>query len=229
MNGARRDRRPRVSGVVLFPGAGSGRDHSSLIAIERTLAPLSVSRVDFPYRRAGRRPPDKPPVLMAAVRDAVRAAARKWNVPTGEIVIGGRSMGGRICSMVVADVDDPLEVAGLVLIAYPLAPPSRNPGPVSSKAVSSKAVSSKAVSRKASSRTEHLGRIDVPTLCVSGTRDPFGTPARLRRAMGRISGEVTWHWCAGRAHDLRGCDEEVAAVIAEWLDVSAPSARRRRG
>lgn len=215
MNAASRSRRRRVSGVVLFPGAGSDRDHSSLVALERALAPLPVSRVDFPYRKAGRRPPDRPPVLMAAVREAVDSAARKWKVPTSEIVIGGRSMGGRICSMVVADADDPLEVAGLVLVAYPLAPPART--------------AARSTVRARVSRTEHLGRITVPTLCVSGTRDTFGTPAQLKRAMGRVAGDVTWHWCTGKGHDLRGCDDEIAAAARRWLEVSAAPARRRRG
>lgn len=202
----------RISGVVLFPGAGSGRDHPSLVAIERALKPLPVSRVDFPYRKAGRRAPDRAPVLMEAVRAAVTAASRRWGVPTHEIVIGGRSMGGRICSMVVADEDDPLPVAGLLLVAYPLDPPRKAPS-----------------SRPRPSRTAHLERIDVPTLCVSGTRDAFGSPARLRRAMSKVQGAVTWHWCEARGHDLRGCDDEVAEVTARWVAVSGAPARRRRG
>lgn len=227
MSGSRRTRRPRVSGVVLFPGAGSDRNHSSLVAIERSLGELPVSRVDFPYRKAGRRPPDRPPVLMAAVRTAVDAAAAKLGVPTSEIVIGGRSMGGRICSMVVADLDGPLEVAGLVLIAYPLAPPGRTAGrtPAGTPARTPAGRSPRAPA----SRTEHLGRIEVPTLCVSGTRDSFGSPARLRRAMGKITGEVTWHWCREKGHDLRGCDDEVAAAVARWIDLTAAPGRRRRG
>lgn len=205
--------------MVLFPGAGSDRNHSSLVALESALAPLPVVRVDFPYRKNGRRPPDRPPVLMAAVRDAVHAAATRWKVPTSEIVIGGRSMGGRICSMVVADADDPLRVAGLVLIAYPLAPPVRT----SARAGSAR------TTRAPASRTEHLARVDIPTLCVSGTRDSFGSPPRLRRAMARMNGEVTWHWCREKGHDLRGCDDEVAAAVSRWIVVTGASARRRRG
>ena len=47
-----------VRGVVLFPGAGSGRDHAALVAIENELSPLPVLRVDFPYRKAGKKFPD---------------------------------------------------------------------------------------------------------------------------------------------------------------------------
>jgi len=83
--------------VLLFPGAGSDRTHSSLLAIEEALTPLPVERADFPYRREGRRAPDRPPKLMACVRDEA-------------------------AQLVVADG---LAAAGLALIAYPLHPPGR--------------------------------------------------------------------------------------------------------
>ena len=185
----------KPAGIVLFPGAGSAADHPSLVAIEQELAPVPVRRVDFPYRRAGRKAPDRAPVLLACVREEVRAFAAQLGVPTSRLVIGGRSMGGRMCSMAAADADDPLRVAGLVLVSYPLHPPAR----------------------PEKMRTEHLPGITVPTLCISGTKDTFGTPAELKRAFRRVPGEVTWHLIEGKGHDLRNSDAEVASVIRRWL------------
>ena len=105
--------------LLLFPGAGSSRTHSSLLAIEAAVAPMRVTRADFPYRKAGRKAPDRTPVLLQTVRDEAAPLL------AGGLVLGGRSMGGRMCSMVVADADDPLPARGLVLISYPLHPPGK--------------------------------------------------------------------------------------------------------
>jgi len=77
-------RRTKLDGVMLTPGAGSGREHHTLVAIENALAPLPVARVDFPYRRAGRRAPDRQPVLLQCVRDEVAA----WTATHTEVVPG---------------------------------------------------------------------------------------------------------------------------------------------
>ena len=103
-----------VRGVVLFPGAGSSRDHAALIAVENHLSPLPVLRVDFPYRKAGKKFPDKAPVLVQCVKDEVRAIARDLGCDTTDLVIGGRSMGGRMCTMASSDSEDALLVAGVV-------------------------------------------------------------------------------------------------------------------
>lgn len=190
----------KPAGVVLFPGAGSSADHPSLVAIEEALAPIPVLRADFPYRRAGRRAPDRAPVLLACVRDEVRAFAKTLGVPTSRLVIGGRSMGGRMCSMVAADTDDPLKVAGLILVSYPLHPPAK----------------------PEKLRTEHLPGITVPTLCISGTKDTFGTPAELRRHFRRVKGDVTWSLIEKKGHDLKGCDDVIAATVSEWLKSPRP-------
>ena len=185
----------KPAGVVLFPGAGSSADHASLLAIEDALSPVPVRRVDFPYRRAGRRAPDRAPVLVACVKEEVRTFARELGVPTSRIAIGGRSMGGRMCSMAVADPDDPLRAGALVLVSYPLHPPAQPD----------------------KKRTAHLPGVNVPVLCISGTKDTFGTPAELRRAFRRVPGEVTWVFVDGKGHDLRGCDASVARTVSEWL------------
>ena len=96
--------------LLLFPGAGSSSAHSSLLAIEAAVAPMQCVRADFPYRKAGRKPPDRAPVLLQAVRDEAAPLLADG------LILGGRSMGGRMCSMVVGDADDPLSARGLVLI-----------------------------------------------------------------------------------------------------------------
>ena len=184
-----------IAGVVLFPGAGSSSTHSSLVAMEVALAPLSVARHDFPYRIAGKPFPDKSPVLIASVKEHVRAFAESLGVPTSKIVIGGRSMGGRMCSMAVADEDDPLLVAGLVLVSYPLHPPKK-PDTL---------------------RIEHLPRIAVPIFCVSGTKDNFGTPEELEDAFTVVPGVVTWSWVDNGRHELAKADADVARRIATWV------------
>ncbi len=187
--------RPKTpAGVVLTPGAGAGRDHPSLVATEHALVPsgITVERVDFPYRLAGRQAPDRPPVLVAAVTDATTSLAEQLGVPTGRVAIGGRSMGGRMCSMAAAEG---LEVAALVLISYPLHPPGK----------------------PERLRTEHFERISVPCLFVSGTKDSFGTPGELEAATKAIGGPVTHVWLEGGDHGLRRKDDAVAETVAEWL------------
>ena len=175
--------------LLLFPGAGSSSTHPSLLAIEAAVAPMHCVRADFPYRKAGRKAPDRTPLLLQAVRDEAAPLV------DGGLVLGGRSMGGRMCSMVVADVDDPLPARGLVLISYPLHPPGK----------------------PESLRVEHLPRLTVPCLFIHGSRDPFGSPTELQPWMETIPGKVTHHWIEGRGHDLKGCDAVIARLVAEWI------------
>lgn len=194
-----------IAGLLLFPGAGSDAAHSSLMAIERAVQPLPVARIDFPYRLAGRRTPDRAPVLVRAVREAVDDACRRWSCEPGHLVIGGRSMGGRMCSMVVAGFDGNervaqpsfpgLRVAGLVCVGYPLHPP-RQPQKL---------------------RVAHLPHLVVPSLFVSGTRDEFATPDELRHHLAPVSAPVQVQLVEGGRHDLRGRDDVVAEVVADWI------------
>ena len=181
--------------VVLYPGAGSDRDHSSLVAIGTRLGRrASVERVDFPYRREGRRAPDRAPKLMASIRDDLVTFSRR----RGPLVIGGRSMGGRMASMVAADVDaaGPVaRLAGLVLICYPLHPPGK----------------------PENLRVEHLGAIDVPCLFVSGTKDPFGAPEELLAWTSTIPAPVEHVWIEGGRHDLKGADDLIADAVARFV------------
>src|SRR2546423_15172616 len=81
--------------LLLTPGASAGRDQPALVAVERALDPVPVERMDFPYKKAGRKSPDKPPVLIAAVEEDAAALPKRTGLPPGRLVHGGRSMGGR--------------------------------------------------------------------------------------------------------------------------------------
>lgn len=189
--------------LLLFPGAGSNRNHASLLALEEALAPLPVERADFPYRREGRKAPDRPPKLMACVGDEAAALAGRLGVDTSQIVLGGRSMGGRMCSMVVAEG---LPAAGLVLISYPLHPPGQ----------------------PSKLRVDHFGQLELPCLFVSGTRDPFGTPDELEAEARAIPGPVTHVSINGGRHELKGADDVIVDAVHGWLAQLPEILERRR-
>jgi hypothetical protein len=110
-----------ISGLLLTPGAGAGRDQPALVAVDAAVTDrgLAVERIEFPGRSAGRRRPDSAEVCIDSVRTATSGLAGRLGVPTSAIAVGGRSMGGRMCSMAAAEG---LGVAALVLISYPLHP-----------------------------------------------------------------------------------------------------------
>jgi predicted alpha/beta-hydrolase family hydrolase len=182
-----------VGALLLTHGAGGHKVQPAHVAIEDALAPMPVRRMNFPYRDLGpKRPPDRAPKLLASIREQAADFCAEVHVRPPRLALGGRSMGGRMCSMAVAEG---LPAAALVLIAYPLHPPGK-PDKL---------------------RTEHLPAITVPCLFVSGDRDPFGTPAELRAATSVIPGPVTHHTVEGKGHDLKGVDAPVAHVIRDWL------------
>lgn len=174
------------AGLLLWPGAGADRDHPMLVAVEQGLAPFPVARLDFPNRRAGKKGPERAPVAQACIRDEVAAFTSAAGVEVGRLVLGGRSFGGRMCSMVAADG---LDVAGLVLLSYPLHPPGRP-------------------DRR---RVEHLASLRAPCLFVHGARDPFGTPDELQAATAVIPAPVSHVWVPG-AHDP-GVEQAGSAVV----------------
>lgn len=182
--------------LLLFPGAGSDSSHRSLVETERAVAPHPCRRLDFPYRRAGRKIPDPAPVLLATVREAIGQVG-----PDEPLVLGGRSMGGRMCSMVAAGVDGlpcPDRLVGLVLISYPLHPPGK-PDQV---------------------RADHLPAITVPTLFISGDRDTFGSPEELRRWTATMPrrAKVRHLIVEGAGHGLEHADHTIAGAVADFLE-----------
>ena len=179
-----------MTGLLLAPGAGADRDQATLKALDDAASArgVEVVRMDFPYRQAGRKAPDRAPVLMEAVR------AEASSMAADRLVLGGRSMGGRMCSMAVAAGLVPSAV-GLLLISYPLHPPGK----------------------PSTLRTEHFPSITVPCLFVSGTRDAFGSPAELEAATSLIPGPVTHEWIDGKDHGLRGVDERICEIALDWM------------
>jgi predicted alpha/beta-hydrolase family hydrolase len=143
---------------IYAPGAGSNvNDPFGVYACGvLTSAGIGCIRLQFPYQEAGKRSPDRPEVLEATWRAAIEALRPQG----GRLVVGGRSMGGRIASQAVAAGED---VDALALFAYPLHPPGR-PG---------------------QARDAHLPAIGVPVLFCSGTNDAFASPEELRAAAAR--------------------------------------------
>jgi uncharacterized protein len=184
---------------IYAPGAGSNIHDPFGAYAAGTLAPQGIStvRFQFPYMEAGKRGPDRPPVLEAtwrAVVDAVRDEKTR-------LVIGGRSMGGRIASMVVAGG---VAVDALALFAYPLHPPGK-PDQL---------------------RVEHFSSIKSPVLFISGTNDAFASPDELRAAAKQVR-RTTVHLLDRADHGFslpkssgRTREDvwaEAVAVLVEWL------------
>ena len=164
---------------VYAPGAGSNvRDpFGTYLCRQLAASGITAVRFQFEYMEAGRRRPDTPHVLEETWRrviDFVRPAGLK-------LAVGGRSMGGRIASQVVAKGD---VVDALALFAYPLRPPS-HPSQL---------------------RNGHLPAIGTRTLFCSGTRDTFATPDELANAASRV-GESKVHFLDGADHGF--CHVEV--------------------
>ena len=170
--------------LLLGPGASATRDHSSLVAIERALKPVAVERIDLPKRKAE--------ALVAVVTDAAAALAQRADLAPDRLVLGGRSLGGRVCSLAVAGG---LPALGLALVSYPLHPPGR----------------------PEQLRVAHFPDLHVPCLFVSGTRDPFATPDELTTATKAVPGAVTHVWIEGGDHGLRGRDDVVAEAVRDWV------------
>ncbi len=184
--------RSRVRAALLTPGAGSSRDHHSLMALAAALSPVPTERIDFPYRIAGRAFPDRAPVLLETIRSAVAALCDRVGCQPAEVLLLGRSMGGRMCSMAVAEG---LGAAGLVLVSYPLHPPGK-PDRL---------------------RTAHLPDVGVPCLFISGTRDSFASPEELAAATALVSGPVRTVLIDRGRHELDRHDPQLSAALNEWL------------
>jgi predicted alpha/beta-hydrolase family hydrolase len=181
----------RPGALLLTPGAGSSRDQHTLVAIDNAVAPLPCRRVDFPYRLLGKRVPDKAPVAIAHLVEQAAELTAEAGVRPDRLVLGGRSYGGRMCSMAVAQG---LPAAGLILLSYPLHPPGR----------------------PENLRTEHFPAITVPVLMISGRSDPFGSPAEFDAQLAAVPGPVTQLWLTG-GHDPRNADQKIAQAVVEWL------------
>ncbi|GEA86024.1 MAG: dienelactone hydrolase [Cellulomonas sp.] len=178
-----------VAGVLLTPGASADRDHHTLVALEAALAPLPVLRMHFANRERGNPGPERAEAAIPYLRERADAWAAELGVEPGRLVLGGRSFGGRMASMAVAQGQP---AAGLLLLSYPLHPPGK-PDTL---------------------RIEHLPDVDVPTLAVSGQRDPFGTPDELAHHLAAIPGPLRLVTVPG---DHSPADPPVVAAVLDWF------------
>lgn len=185
--------------LVLAHGAGAPMDSSFMAFFAGELAArgLRVARFEFPYMAARRmdgrrRGPDRPAVLLATWLDAIG----RLDDP-GRLIIGGKSMGGRIASMVA----DEAGVRGLVCLGYPFHPPGR----------------------PTALRTAHLSAIGTPTLIVQGTRDPLGGPDEV--AGYALSTTIHLHWIEDGDHDLTPRKRSGRTQVENWQEAVAAVAR----
>ncbi len=190
--------------VVLAHGAGAGMEHPFLANVATGLAAAGhrIVRFEFPYQhdaRVGRRrAPDPMPVLQATMRDVVAQHAKP------PFVIAGKSMGGRVATMVA----DELGAAGVVVFGYPFHPP-KEPQRL---------------------RTAHLAELGTPTLILQGERDPFGT--REDVAGYTLAPSITIDWFEDGDHSLEPRKKSgftAAQHLARAIDAAAAFVRRVTG
>jgi uncharacterized protein len=180
--------------LVLAPGAGGGMDGAFMRRAARGLAAhgFQVCRFNFGYTEKGRRSPDKQPVLEETYREVVGSirplAGRR------PLFLGGKSMGGRIASHIVAGGE---QAAGLIFLGYPLHPPGR-PDRI---------------------RDEHLRAIDTPMLFVEGTRDPFCPLETLERALGDIKASTSVVVIDDGDHSFKVTKASGRSTEAAWQEV----------
>jgi predicted alpha/beta-hydrolase family hydrolase len=199
---------------LLAHGAGGNMADRGVMAASRELRGrgLHVVRFNFPYTERRSRRPDPMPLLQACI--AAVAARAQQDVDAACWIVGGRSMGGRAASMLVANG---YACDGLLLLAYPLHP-AGTPDKL---------------------RDAHLPRIATPVLCINGTRDPLCDRALMDRTVARLARNWTMHWLDGADHSfhvLKSSGRDDAAVMDEigeatavWVaSLARPPAAERR-
>jgi predicted alpha/beta-hydrolase family hydrolase len=186
---------------VLAPGAGGNRKTPFLITVAEGLAAAGhrVVLMNFPYTEDKRRAPD-PPALLEAAIDAVAGFA-ETALRARRVILGGKSMGGRMASQLVAKGRS---AAGLVFLGYPLHPPGQ-------------------VEKM---RDAHLGAIAPPMLFIQGTRDAFARWDLIEAVTGRLP-DATLHRIEDADHSFRvpkragrapaEIDAEIVTAITSWL------------
>ena len=187
---------------VCAHGAGGQMSDRSILAVTRAVRERGIGTVRFNFlyreRQSGR--PDLMPKLLSCY-EAVVAGVRTELAPR-VLVLGGRSMGGRAASMLVADGG---ACDGLLLLAYPLHPPGQ-PGKL---------------------RVDHLPRIAVPVLCINGTRDPFCEPALMKQTLAGLGSTWRMLWLDQADHSFHvpkssgrtdsAVLDEVANACETWM------------
>ena len=193
--------------IVLAPGAGAPAASPWMNEVSDLLAKagLRVVRFDFAYR-AARRPPPKAEALVGEYEAAVAEIATMAGAGR-RLLIGGKSLGGRVASLAAQALYEKERIAGLVCLSYPFHPPKR----------------------PESLRTKHLKTLTCPTLIVQGERDPFG--GRDEVAGYGLSSAIALHWATDGDHDLkprRASGATLEGNSAEAVGEIARFARRLR-
>jgi uncharacterized protein len=167
--------------ILLAHGAGGPMDSPAMTAAAKTLAAsgFRVARFEFEYmarRRssAGRKPPPRAETLCPEYLAAIDALGAKR-----PLIIGGKSMGGRIASMIADDLHAAGRIVGLLCLGYPFHP----------------------IGKPEQLRTAHLAKMKTPALIVQGTRDPFGS--REEVATYALSKTIEILWLEDGDHDLK--------------------------
>ncbi len=183
---------PSAPTLVLAHGAGAAMDSRGMTALAVRMADrgIRVVRFEFAYMAARRQGLRRPPPRADTLLDEYRAVLAEVG---GRPVIGGRSMGGRVASMIADDA----AVAGLVCLSYPWHPPAKPDQP----------------------RIAHLADLATPTLIVQGTRDPFGSPDEV--AGYPLSPTIEIRWLADGDHDLTPRKSVSGFTAAQHLDTAA--------
>jgi predicted alpha/beta-hydrolase family hydrolase len=189
-----------AAGLVLGHGAGAGQRSGFMVEAGRQLSSrgIVVATFDFPYIAAGRKSPDKAPVLEEAWRSAIKEARAHDALAALPLFIGGKSMGGRISSHVAAQGVE--GVSGLVFLGYPLHPPGR----------------------PQQRRDAHLPAIAQPMLFVQGSRDEFGTAAEIRELLPRLNPQAQLFEVVDGDHSfkvrVKTTGKKQEAVLTEIFD-----------
>ena len=168
--------------ILLAHGAGAPMDSPAMTAMAKVLADAGfrIARFEFDYmagrrrRPAGRKPPPRAETLCSEYLAAIDALGAK-----GPLIIGGKSMGGRVASMIADDLHAAGRIAGLLCLGYPFHP----------------------IGKPDQLRTAHLAKLKTPALIVQGTRDPFGT--RPEVATYALSKSIEILWLEDGDHDLK--------------------------
>jgi predicted alpha/beta-hydrolase family hydrolase len=190
--------------VLLAHGAGAPMDSSSMMGAARALAAvgLRVARFEFGYMAARRRGERRPPPRAESVMAEYVAAIGALEVG-GKLIIGGKSMGGRVASMIADEMHAEGRIAGLLCLGYPFHP----------------------VGKPTQLRTGHLETLKCPALIVQGTRDVMGAQDEV--AGYRLSSSIEILWLEDADHDLKprkavsgftaaGHMKTMAARVAAW-------------
>ncbi len=192
-----RPEKPSGSGLVLTHGAGSNCENLLLKAIANAFAEagFSVLRCDLPFRQAKRFGPPFPAQAKADQSGLRSAAQFLRSTGASKVILSGHSYGGRQASMLCAE--DGSVADGLLLFSYPLHPPKR-PDDL---------------------RIAHFPALEVRSLFVHGSRDPFGSVAEMQEAIRLIPGRTALIELAGLGHDLANGRFDIGRIVQEVAEI----------